>query len=371
MDTETIPGSRTVFTLIPNEYHEFAVVVDKDKPEDTRRSWKKKFPGGGVEPPNENLKVAAGIEVYQEIGLRGIDPYETILEVHKISRENATLVHTDFFFLSRAISKNSLTPGEDIEYAGWETSPEIVDTIRNRGFVKSHASAFLWLYVRDDFLRTRDSELIQTILNDRDLFRWSWLDKKLTLCFSPWCRSCPKEKNTHLMPSRKETALSFPSTLQKEKPACMAVTGKAFFVILHGNKFDDHVLLQNKKQTDVFLLPSWTFQEKTEKEDVLRFLESHFGGEYEWISCKNLDGKTVIALRLLSGVEAVPILIPICINRSPQILFTMPLEDWESFSAVVPTLETYFYPSSNQRPVINHNWKYWHDRVHIERLAQA
>lgn len=356
--------SASVFTLVTtlgSVVYERKILVVIDKGKNNRPNTKKKFPGGDVDN-NEDLDATAGVEMLQETNLRGFKRDAILLEAHKISRNNQDEIHKDFFFLSRPIEESSPTAGEDIAYAGWEPVKDVLRQIRKNEFVPNHASACIWWLMRDEFFKTGIYEPIRaTILSKPNLLLVGLKDQTLVLCFAPGCKECIRARAAGIM---------LPSTLfannHRYKPAqeetASSVQGKTYFVIYCGTRFDDYVLFHAQKE-GVYLLPYHQIEVSINIADIPHYAAKHFGGDYKLIGHKKTTHATIVLLHLISDPEtAMANLTPECVSRKPRLMFTMYPEAWQYFNAVIPLLEAYSY-AVNSRIIVNHQWKYWHDRV--------
>ena len=82
----------------------------------------------------------------------------------------------------------------------------------------------------------------------------------------------------------------------------VSIKGKTFFVIFHGDRFGEYLMLTCKKNQsrEIYHLPVHDF-EKTNKEGAVEYATTNFGGTYEWVSHQN--GEALVVLRLISSME--------------------------------------------------------------------
>lgn len=357
----------SVFTLVMTDEPNFmdrhiAVIIDRKERKDTYAVVVvyKKFQGGGVKG-DETPEVAACHETKEEIGLRGINPTERILEVHKVSRADRSSIHRDIFFVSNPVKEmRPLKPEkeEEIEYAGWEKTSWVYEQIRNGKFIPNHAYAFIWFMVREEFLLTRDTKLIQAMLSDRGLCSINIEKKKLVLCF---VRNCPECRNKPGIAALIKNGKNSDTT---PKPPCVLVEGETYFVLLNSTYLDDYLLFRQGAREGSYYLPKHVFQKSVSKEDALGFACENFGGAYELVAYQKMDRETTVVLRNISSPSAEFSLVPM--NRAPNTLFSMPFKDWQHVLAAIPLLERYRYTIGEKefQPMVNRSWKItWRDRV--------
>lgn len=355
--------SISVFTVVttgePVVYdRRLLVVIDKGK--NGRSNTKRKCSGGDVE--NEDLDVAAGVEILEETNLRGYRREAVLLEIHKTSKDNPEEIHKDIFFLGQPFEETPPTPGANIAYAGWEPVKDVLRLIGRGGFVPNHAHAILWWLVRDEFLKTGNRERIEPILFDSNLLLIGLKERTLVLCFAPRCVECAKWRITGLMSPPAFFNQNGRFKIEKEK--ITEIEGGTYFILYAGTRFDDFVLLEASKK-GISFLPWRALAHTLKVEDIASYAAKNFGGTFALIDCRKTEYGNIALLHVRSPLGEIP-LTPVCISSSPGLNFVMYPEAWQIVNIAAPVLERYSFELSGRihRPVVNRRWKVdWHDRI--------
>jgi len=324
---QTAEISYSVFCLVPLGTEK---IVVRDKPDEkqikTGFFQKLKFPGGRVES-GETLEEAAKGEVIEETHQRVIVA-SRILEIHKNSTENRAPHHVIFFETKPPLLEHALEAGEEIEEIMQLTGTEITEKINSGEFFPSHAAAYEWSVVREEYLKLsagdeetdqkKALELIAPFLTQRSLHSWFVEDGVLVLCYDPACEICERETKK----------ITTPPILLLPEEKKSNLDGKINFVILFPGRWEDCVLLPRVGERQRNSLPAEEFN-GVSIEEAVKIVAEKEGCELHCIGYKELRGGEKIIIAQSDGGETKTLSLVI-LNETPPSNLQMFPADWEA-----------------------------------------